>query len=181
MSRPSSCRVPESNGSTPETMLRMVLLPAPFSPISPTTSPPPTVRCTPSRARSPPNALPTSWAANRGSCCSAVTSPLPIRGRTESRCAVVVRVERAAPVELAVALGIQIGLGVVEAGGFRYPGPDRLQILDRVAVELQVEVVRVQGARQQPDIEGFGDRPVDEPALELVRVVGGDDLGVPAV
>src|SRR5512139_1181618 len=54
MRRPSSVMDPAVGGMSPETRLRSVVLPAPFGPMSPCTSPASTRREAPSTAASPP-------------------------------------------------------------------------------------------------------------------------------
>jgi hypothetical protein len=53
MSWPSNATVPESGGTTPETQLNKVVLPAPFGPISPVMRPGSTARSTPLSACTP--------------------------------------------------------------------------------------------------------------------------------
>src|SRR5690242_17443566 len=121
-------------------MLRMVLFPAPFSPIKPTTSPSPTLRSTPLSARLAPNDLTMPVACSRGSG-RGVMSYLLEGGGPENRGAVVVLVQRTDAVEVAVALCGEIGLGELEPVGLGHTRPDGLEIFDRIAGELQIEVV----------------------------------------
>src|SRR5262245_16020221 len=60
---PRSIR-PRASGTSPVTALKSVVLPAPFGPITATTSPAATVRLTSDRAASPPNATDTSASDN---------------------------------------------------------------------------------------------------------------------
>ena len=56
-STPVSVTEPASGASWPPTMLKHVVLPAPFGPISASISPAPSEKLTPSTARTPPNAF----------------------------------------------------------------------------------------------------------------------------
>src|ERR1700710_1226210 len=120
-------------------MLRIVLLPAPFSPINPRTSPSPTVRSTPLSARLFPNVLTIPCTCRRGSDeypPISLISHLPVRRRPEHRRAVVILVERADSVEVSVALCLEVGVGKLEALGLRHARPDQIEVLDGIAVEL---------------------------------------------
>src|SRR5205823_9533443 len=59
--------VPPPGRKRPETTLSSVVLPAPFGPMRPWTSPSPTVKVTPSRARTPPKARST-FSTQSGTC-----------------------------------------------------------------------------------------------------------------
>ena len=81
-STPASLTEPASGASCPPTMLKQVVLPAPFGPISASISPAPRSKLTRSTARTPPNALARSRTAStgalmpcRGASCAMPASP----------------------------------------------------------------------------------------------------------
>ena len=74
-SRPSSTMLPARGGTKPQTTLKSVVLPAPFGPITPTTSPRPTLNDTPASAANPPNMTLTSRTTRPAGSASATGAP----------------------------------------------------------------------------------------------------------
>jgi hypothetical protein len=77
MSSPQNSTCPDVGLICPRMLLKRVVLPEPFGPITPTISPGPTLKLTPSTALIAPYCLRTSFTSRNGVICPLPSPPAP--------------------------------------------------------------------------------------------------------